>query len=355
MDIKERKEEHIDLVKKGKVEYEQVTGWFEYVYLVHQALPELNFDEVDTSASFLNWKFSAPLIIDSMTGGSEETKEINKNLASLAHELGIGMGVGSQRAAIEDPSLSDTFSVVRDVAPDIFVIANLGAAQISEYDIDKVKKAVEMVKANALAIHLNPLQEAIQPEGEPKFKGVLQKIAEITKSVGVPVIVKEVGSGISKEVALNLKLVGVSAINVAGAGGTNWTKIEGERAKKHKKSEKYELSEVFSEWGIPTAASIIEVRSVTDLPIIASGGIRNGLDVAKAIALGADIAAMAGNVLRELLNKGYDSAKNYLNEIIMEYKLALFLTGSKNVGELKRKRKIILGPLAEWARQVGYL
>lgn len=355
MEVKNRKVEHINIVKKGGVEYTETSGWFEYEYLIHQALPELNLEDVDTSIIFLGVKLSAPLLIDSMTGGSEETKEINKNLATLAHELGIGMGVGSQRAAIEDPSLADTYSIVRDVAPDIFVIANLGAAQLLAYDIDKIKKAVDMVKANALAIHLNPLQEAIQPEGEPKFKGVLQKLSQVSKSLNVPIIVKEVGSGISKEVAINLKLAGVSAINVAGAGGTSWAKIEGERAKKAKKFENYDLAKIFGEWGIPTAASIIEVRSVTDLPIIASGGLKNGLELAKAIALGADVGAIAGPVLKELLRNGYEKAKEYLFNIINEYRLALFLTGSKNANELKKKRKILVGPLAEWAKQVGYL
>ena len=355
MEVKNRKAEHINIVKKGGVEYKETSGWFEYVYLIHQALPEIDLQDVDTTVNFLGFKLSAPFFIDSMTGGNEETKEINRNLATLAHELGIGMGVGSQRAAIEDPSLADTYSVVREVAPDIFIIGNLGAAQLLVYDVDKIKKAVEMVKANALAIHLNPLQEAVQPEGEPKFKGVLQKLSDLTKSINVPIIVKEVGSGISKEVAINLKLAGISAINVAGAGGTSWAKIEGERAKKAKKMENYNLAEVFGEWGIPTAVSIIEVRSVTDLPIIASGGIKNGLEVAKAIALGADAGAMAGSILKELLKNGYEKAKEYLVNSINEYRLALFLTGSKNAQELKRKRKVLLGPLAEWARQVGYL
>ncbi|MGC8568748.1 MAG: type 2 isopentenyl-diphosphate Delta-isomerase [Nitrososphaeria archaeon] len=355
MSIDERKNEHVNIVKKGKVEYEELSGWFEYVYLIHQALPELDLAEVDTSVTFMNHNFSAPLIIDSMTGGSKETGEINRSLAQLAHELKIGMGVGSQRAAIEDPSLSETYSVVRDVAPDIFVIANIGAVQLRTYDIDKIKTAVNMVKANALAVHLNPLQEAIQPEGEPKFRGIAARIAELSKSIGVPLIVKEVGSGISKETAVLLKLAGVSAINVAGAGGTSWAKIEGIRAKKAKKTQSYALSEVFGEWGIPTAASIIEVRTATDLPLIASGGIRTGLDIAKAIALGADMSAIAGAVIRELLNNGYDKAKSYLSEVIEQYRLALFLTGSRNISELKRKRKILIGPLAEWARQVGYL
>ena len=355
MEVKDRKIEHINIVKKGGVEYEETSGWFEYVHLIHQALPEIDLQDVDTSVNFLGFKLQAPLIIDSMTGGSEETKEINKNLAALAHELGIGMGVGSQRAAIEDPSLADTYSVVREIAPDIFVIGNIGAAQLLAYDLDKIKRAIEMIKANALAIHLNPLQEAIQPEGEPKFRGVLQKLVEVSKSINVPIIVKEVGSGISKEVAINLKLAGVSAINVAGAGGTSWAKIEGVRAKKAKKMENYSLAEIFGEWGIPTAASIIEVRSVTDLPLVASGGMKNGLELAKAITLGADVGAMAGTVLKELLKNGYEKAKEMLLNTVNEYKLALFLTGSKNASELKKKRKILLGPLAEWARQVGYI
>ena len=355
MSISERKTDHLTIVSKEKVEAKSQTTWLEYVRLIHQASPEISFDEVDTSVTFLGSHFSAPLLIDSMTGGTDEAKEINKSLAEAASALGIGMGVGSQRVALSNPELSGTFSVVREVSQDIFVMANIGGAQLAKgVSVDDVKKIVEMVKANALAIHLNPLQELIQPEGDTNFKGVIAKIGEIARSVQVPVIVKEVGAGISREMAIELQMAGVSAINVAGVGGTSWAVVEGLRAKKGGNREKFELSETFAEWGIPTAASILEVRSVSNLPIIASGGIRSGLDVARAIALGADMSAMALPVMKAVLKGGSEGAKKLLSRVILEYRSALYLTGSRTTLELKRKRKVLLGPLQEWARSVGF-
>ncbi len=352
---KARKDEHLSVVKKEKIEFEQTTTWFEHVHLIHQALPEIRLSDVDASTEFLGFKLAAPLLIDCMTGGTENGKEANRAFASAAKSLGLGMGVGSERVAIFDENAVESFAVVRDVAPDIFVMGNIGGAQLAKgLSIDQVKKAVEIIKANALVIHLNPLQELVQPEGEPEFAGVLERIKEVVKALNVPIIVKEVGAGISREVAVKLQLAGVSAINVAGAGGTSWAKIEGLRAKKSGNDAKYELSKLFGEWGIPTAASIIEVRSVSSLPIIASGGIRNGLHVAKSIALGADVSAMALPVMKEYMKDGEEGVVKLLSRVIEEYRAALFLTGARTTKELKEKRRILTGPLAEWARQVGY-
>jgi len=356
LSIKERKIDHLTIVSKEKVEAKMQTTWLEYVKLIHQASPEISFEEVDTSVTFLGHKFSAPLLIDSMTGGADQAKEINRRLAESASSLGIGMGVGSQRSAIVNPELSETFSIVRDTSPDMFVMANIGGAQLAMgMTVDDVKKVIDMVKANALAVHLNPLQELIQPEGDTNFKGVLSKIGEIVKAVQVPVIVKEVGAGISREMAIELQMAGVAAINVAGVGGTSWAVVEGIRAKKAGNKDKSDLSETFAEWGIPTAASVLEVRSVSTIPVIASGGIRNGLDVARAISIGADMSAMALPVMKAVLKGGSEGAKRLLSKTILEYRSALFLTGSRNTNELKKKRKILLGPLNEWARSVGIL
>lgn len=343
-------------MSKEKVEAIHETMWLEYVKLIHQASPEIGLEEIDTSINFLGHRFSAPLLIDCMLGGSNSAKEVNRNLAESASSLGIGLGVGSQSAAITNPELSDTFSVVRDIAPDIFVMANLGGARLAkDMTVDDVKNAIAMVKANALAIYLSPLQELIRMGGHTNFNGVLLKIKEIVKAVQIPVIVKEVGIGISQEIAIELQKVGVSAINVAGVGGTNWTVVEGIKERKTGNIEKFELSETFADWGIPTAASILEVRNVSSLPIIASGGIRNGLDVAKAISIGADISAMALPIMKAVLKSGSEGVNKLISRTMLEYKSTLFLTGSRNTNELRMKRKILLGPLKDWAQSIKFL
>jgi isopentenyl-diphosphate delta-isomerase len=352
--VESRKEDHIEIALRERVESRKETSWFEYVYLVHRALPEIDLDEVDMGVSLFGKKLSAPLIIDSMTGGSEKGAEINRSLARIASKLGIGMGVGSQRAAIENPELSKTFSVVREEAPETFVYANIGAPQLARgFGVEEAKRCVEMVKADALVIHLNPLQEAVQAEGEPHFRGVLDRIKDIVDGIGVPVIVKEVGAGLSREVVALLESVGVSGFNVAGVGGTSWAGVESIRSRMKGATEKALLGETFWDWGIPTAAAILEARSVTKKPVIASGGIRSGLDVAKAIALGADAAAMALPVLRTLLLEGEEGAYAMLKRVVEEVRLAMFLTGSRNLNELRSARYVLVGKLAEWARALG--
>ena len=342
-EIRKRKEEDIELILKEGVQ-SRATTLLECVKLIHNALPELSFDEIDLSTEFLGHKFSFPILIDSMVGGSPKAKELNRNLALAAEELGIGMGVGSQRAALEDEGLADSYKVVREVAPNAFVMANIGAAQLKSMKKRELKKLIDMVKADALAIHLNPLQELIQPEGETDFRGVLEKIDEISDLV--PVIVKEVGAGISREVAIKLELAGVSAINVAGLGGTSWAGVESLRAR-GVDERKEMLGELLWDWGIPTAASLIEVRNAVKIPVIASGGLRNGLEVAKCIALGADMTAMAYPLLKAA-SKSKEEVVEFLKDRALELKAAMFLVGAKNVEELKGARYVITGELAEW-------
>lgn len=346
--IVKRKLEGIRIPLEEEVEARNITNYLEYVHLVHNALPELDYDDVDTSINFLNHRFSAPLLIDAITGGAPPAKELNEIFGSVVEEKGLGMVVGSQRAGLVDEGLAKTYSIAREKAPNAFIAANIGAPQLSKgISVEDVKKLVEMVKADALVVHLNPLQELVQPEGEPRFKGVLSAIKELIAKVGVPIIVKEVGSGISKEVAVKLSLIGVAAINVAGAGGTSWAAIEGRRASEVQDKEKAELAELFWDWGIPTAVSILEVRSVVNLPIIASGGIRSGIEMAKCIALGANLCAMALPML-----KAAAKSKNALNDLvekkIKELKATMFLVGAKNVEELSKARKVVTGPLARW-------
>lgn len=346
--IEDRKLEGIQVTLREEVQARDATTLLEDVVLIHNALPEVNFDEIDTSTTFLSHKFSAPLIIDAMTGGTKEAAKINGNLAAAAEELGLGMGVGSQRAGLESQEMAETYAVAREKAPSAFLIANIGGAQLAGgVDVDAVRKIVDMVKANALAIHLNPLQELVQPEGESRFKGVLAHISKISSSVGVPVIVKEVGCGISREVASKLEVARVSAINVAGLGGTSWAAVEHYRAKEMGLDSKADLGELFWDWGIPTAASILEVKRVSSIPVIASGGVRTGLDVAKCVALGASMAGIAYPLLPLAVKSGKDVA-SHLKRVMLELKSTMFITGAGSIKDLSEVRCILTGRLSEW-------
>ncbi len=346
--IKQRKLEGLKIPLSEEVEAKTTSTYLEYVQLIHNALPELDFDDIDTSTTFLNHKFSAPLIIDSMTGGTPEASKINERLAETAEELGLGMGLGSQRAGLKSKELAETYSIAREHAPNAFLIANIGGAQLAKgLSVDEAKQIIDMINANALVVHLNPLQELVQPEGEPKFKGVFDKIVELVKSLKVPVIVKEVGAGISKEVATKLELAGVSAINVAGSGGTSWAGVEKLRAESVGSELKAHLGEMFWDWGIPTAASLIEVRKAVKLPLVASGGLRNGLEVAKCLNIGADMCAMALPFLKQAA-VSKEAVMEFANVLLNELKSAMYLVGAGNVKTLKASRHILTGPLAEW-------
>lgn len=353
MDIGERKVDHLSICLYRDVESKKESNWFEYVYLVHQGLPELDLKDVDTSTTFLGKKFQAPFLIDCMTGGPKRAMEVNSILASAASELGIGLGVGSQRAALENSEYEKSFSVVRDIAPDIFVMANIGAPQLKSLKREEIERIIDMVKADALVVHLNPLQEVVQIEGEPFYSGVIQALERLVKEVDVPIIVKEVGCGISREVALKLEMVGVKALNVAGLGGTSWAGVEAIRAQEMGREDKAKLGRAFWDWGIPTAVSILEVRSVSDIPLIASGGMRNGIEAAKALTLGADMVASALPIIRRAVKSGKEGVIQYISEVIEELRTAMFLTGSRNVKELKRKRYILTGKLKDWVEGLG--
>ncbi|HEX6282876.1 MAG TPA: type 2 isopentenyl-diphosphate Delta-isomerase [Nitrososphaera sp.] len=344
--IKQRKKEGIDIPLQKNVQAKTTSTYLEYVRLVHNALPELDYDDIDTSMTFLGKRFSAPIIIDSMTGGTDEATVINGRLGELAEKYGFGMGLGSQRAGLKSEELAATYSIARKNAPNAFLIANIGGAQLSKgFTIDEAKRIVKMIGANALVVHLNPLQELVQPEGEPRYKGVLAQISELAKTIDVPLIVKEVGAGISKEVAIKLEMANVSAINIAGAGGTSWAGVEKLRAESLKDDLKKHLGEMFWDWGIPTAASLIEVRRAVKLPLIASGGLRNGLEVAKCVALGASMAAMAYPFLQTAA-QSRESLFAFADTILAELKSTMFLVGAKNIAALASSRYILTGMLA---------
>ncbi|UCD96104.1 MAG: type 2 isopentenyl-diphosphate Delta-isomerase [Candidatus Bathyarchaeota archaeon] len=349
-----RKSEHIQISLQQDVRARHVTTGFEDVNFVHQALPQINYDEITLASNFLGHEFSAPILVGAMTGGTEEAMVINTSIAKAVEELGLGMGVGSQRAALEDPELASTYRIVRENAPNAFLIANIGAPQlVNGYGLNEVEESVRMIKADALAIHLNALQEAIQPEGETNYKGVLAKIRQLKKVLKVPIILKETGAGISSETATRLENIKVDALDVAGAGGTSWAAVEFYRAKKHRNLSRARLGECFWDWGIPTAVCVVEVSQSTNLKIIASGGIRSGLDVAKALSLGADLASFSTPIL-EPATKGSESVKQELKLIIEELKTAMFLVGARNVNSLKNTPLVLLGRTAEWLEKRGF-
>jgi len=332
-DAVNRKLDHIRICLEKNVE-PPTTTWFEEVTLIHKALPEVDLDEINTSVEFLGKKLSAPIIVSSMTGGHRVSEDINRTIAKVVEELGLGMGVGSQRVAIENPELEHTFRVVRKIAPSALIMGNIGFAQLLRDDfIDIVKRAIDMIDADAIIVHLNPLQEVIQPEGDTKFRGLLERLKELVSRIEVPVVVKEIGCGISKEVAKALEECGVDAIDVSGAGGTSFAIIEKYRLEGDKTMQT--IADTFKTWGIPTALSLCEVRYATSLPLIASGGIRTGIDIAKAIALGADIAGIALPVLRAYYSEGERGIRELLGRLIMELRICMLLLGVKELKELK--------------------
>ncbi|MDI6888262.1 MAG: type 2 isopentenyl-diphosphate Delta-isomerase [Methanocellales archaeon] len=344
-----RKIEHLRICAKEDVE-SSPTG-FEDIMLIHNALPEISKDEIDLSTTFLGKRFNAPIMIAPMTGGHPDTKAINAALGGAAEALGIGIGVGSQRAAIEDAKQVDSFRIVREVAPNAFVCANIGAPQLREYEISDVEKAIEMVDADALSIHLNFLQEAIQPEGDVDARGCLDAIKEICRSVNVPVIVKETGAGISKEVATTLKRAGVSAIDVGGLGGTSWAGVEAYRARAEGNTLAEHLGKMFWNWGIPTAISIVE--SSVDMPIIATGGVRTGIDMTKCLALGASLCGVALPLVAPAL-KGKKEVIDKLNVMIEELRVAMFLTGCRSIHDAQKAKVVITGMTREILEQRGH-
>ncbi len=322
-----RKKQHVDIVLAKDVQYSRTTG-LERAELMHDALPEVDFDSIDLSVKFLGKKISYPLLISAMTGGYPEAKRINEELAEAAQKHKIAFALGSQRAMLENPSLRETY-YVRRVAPDIPVIGNIGAVQLKRYPVDKALGLVSSVEADALAVHLNPLQEAIQPEGDRDFAGVLSAIEKLCDKADVPIIAKETGTGISQDVALRLKAAGVKWLDVAGAGGTSWSKVEYARNG---------ATPGFGEWGIPTLDSIIQCRGV--LPLIASGGIRSGIDAAKCVALGAELAGAAYPFLKAL-DQSQAKLDMLLGDWESQMKKAAFLTGSRDVEALKKAKMIL--------------
>ena len=333
--ISNRKLEHLLICKNYDVEFKDKTTGFEDIELVHNALPEVDKNEIDLSTSVFGKKLDSPLFITAITGGHPASKDINKQLAIAAEQNNIALGVGSQRAACEHPELADTYSVVRENAPDCLLVGNIGAPQLNLSN-----KAVEILDADILAIHLNPLQESIQPEGDLDARGYLDLISKITDLVDIPVMAKETGCGISAETAKQLADAGVSFIDVEGAGGTSWAAVETYRS-----DDKY-YGELFWDWGIPTAISTAEVVNTVDVPVISSGGIRTGLEAAKAIALGADSVGMALPFLKKSISQ--EDLNQFIKKFNDSLRIAMFLVGANNIEELKQSKLVIGGKTKQW-------
>jgi isopentenyl-diphosphate Delta-isomerase len=327
-----RKADHLRVCLEEDVQFHHTTTGLERYRFIHCCLPELNYSDIDLTTRFLGKSLAVPLLISSMTGGTDLAQQINYRLAAVAQQYGLAMGVGSQRIAVENPQVIPTFAV-RSVAPDILLFANLGAVQLNyTYGLAECQRVVDHLEADALILHLNPLQEAVQSKGDTNFRGLLDKIAVLCRKLPVPVIAKEVGNGISAKMAQRLIEAGISAIDVAGAGGTSWAKVESERAKDARQRR---LGQTFANWGIPTADCLQAVRSVApDLPLIASGGLRNGLDAAKTLALGADLAGLALPFLQAAAES--EAALQTLTEtLIAELTTVLFCTGTATLAELR--------------------
>ncbi|NLL81041.1 MAG: type 2 isopentenyl-diphosphate Delta-isomerase [Tissierellia bacterium] len=319
-----RKREHIEYYLKTTFQGDTFLG---DVFLEHNALPNLNFDEIDTSIVFGNKQIDFPLFINAMTGGSSLTREINKDLSTLARDFNIPMAVGSQTIALEgDEDAIDSFRIVREIIGDQGVVIGNLSGQAS---VEEAKRAMDMINADAIQIHLNPAQELVMEEGDREFKGIIDNIEAIVNNIDKPVIVKEIGFGISKDVAEKLYNVGVRYIDISGYGGTNFIEIENLR------NQSFDFTELYS-WGIPTAASLINCRKLpNDLKLISSGGIRNSMDIVKSIALGAEVAGISGELLSYVVHGGYLNAKDYLDKIIYKMKILMLLLGKKNIEELK--------------------
>jgi len=340
--LRGRKQSHLDLCGNEDVEYTAKTTLFEDVELIHNALPELALDDVDVSVDFLGKRLRVPLLITGMTGGTAEAFAINRDLAVLAEQRGLAFGLGSQRVMQRDPAVAWTFAV-REFAPSVLLLANLGLNQAAQQSTESVQHLLASVSADALCLHMNPAQELIQPEGDRDFRGGLSALQRLCRELSLPVIAKETGCGVSRIVGLELRECGVRYVDVSGAGGTSWVRVESLRGDERSRA----LGELLSTWGIPTAASLAMVNDL-GLELIASGGIRTGLDVAKAIALGARLCGAALPIYRAYRAGGIAAATRFIDELVEGLKAAMLLTGARTIAELASQPVVRGDRLRAW-------
>lgn len=345
--IESRKEDHLKICLNEDVDAKK--NYWDEIELYHRSAPEIDFQDIDVEIDFLGERLAAPIMIAGMTGGYSGAEDFNKKLASAAEQLNIGFGVGSQRAALENPELRESYEVISDYSPPL-VFGNIGAPQLISQDgeepftVKEANEALEMIDGDYLAVHFNYLQEAVQPEGDLRARGVIEALKDLSSEV--PTVAKETGAGVSTEMALTFQDTGVKAIDVGGKGGTSFSAVEHYR---NDEKEMKKISENLWDWGIPTPASVIEARGSVSLPLIATGGIRNGIQAAKALSLGADVVGIASGVLNALGDEERDVV-SYLERVIRELKTVMFLLGCDDLEELLQVKKIFSGDLKDWIK-----
>ena len=356
--IEQRKADHLRLSAEADVDALRGPGWDD-IHLVHEALPDVDQADIELSTDFFGKRLRAPLVIAGMTGGHRTARDVNAALARAAERHGLAMGVGSQRAALRREDLRYTYTVVREEAPTAFVIGNIGAPQLiaqagaAALSLDDIHAAVDMVAADALAVHLNYLQESVQPEGERNARGARAAIAGVVRAVApLPVFAKETGAGISRRTAGRLRDIGVRAIDVGGVGGTSFAAVEGLRAAAQGETPYERLGTVFRDWGLPTPVSVVGVCE-TGVPVIATGGIRTGLDAAKALALGATLVGVARPLLQAAL-EGDSAVDAWITQFLLELRTAMFLSGASDARAVRQKARVITGVTRAWLEQLGY-
>lgn len=356
-EVKQRKIEHVSVALGQNVSAPQRANWSD-ISFVHQALPEVDLDQIDTSVTFLGRQLRYPIFISSLTGGHPDVTHINRNLARAAEQYGLALGVGSQRAAIVNPDLAHSYAVTREYAPNAFLIANIGAPQLiaqarhAAFTLDQIQRAIEMIAANALAIHMNSLQEATQAEGDRRAVGEAAALKALTAQIGVPVIAKETGAGVSREQALLLRSCHVAAIDVGGAGGSSMPMMEAARSQARGDEQTMNLGLLYHDWGIPTPIALVEAN-VAKLPLIATGGIRNGLDAARALALGATLVGIGFPFLKAA-SESYEKVCELLETIVAEMKVAMQLSGAANIAALCATDIVVTGATREWLTLRGF-
>ena len=356
-EVKQRKIEHVSVALGQDVSAPQRANWND-VQFVHQALPEVDLDTVDTSVTFLTRRLRYPLFISSLTGGHPDVAHINRNLARAAETYGLALGVGSQRAAIVNPAVAASYAVTREMAPNAFLIANIGAPQLivqaqhAAFTSEQIQQAIDMIGANALAVHMNSLQEAAQPEGDLRARGEAAALRVVTGQVGIPVIAKETGAGVCREQALLLRSCGVAAIDVGGAGGSSMAAMEAERSKSRGDERTMNIGLLYRDWGIATPIAVIEAGAAK-LPLISTGGVRNGLDVARALALGATLVGMGFPFLKAA-SESYESVCELLETVIAELKVAMQLSGASTIAQMRDVDVVVTGATREWLTLRGF-